>query len=140
MKSWRFTIEFTGGSDDSAPPEIKTSEAWESLRDARRRMLESLHAGVNDKVESINLWIGGALSTFAKLTGGDSQELLDRLSVEIPNTTPPPIVPPDVAEFVHVERDRPKPHPGAQRKLDLSELTPEEREELGIITPGEDEV
>jgi hypothetical protein len=120
---------------ESAPaPSIDL--VWPLLVDARKKIATAMTDDSEVKVNELNQWLGGALAAAAVLTGNSGEALRDRLAAEVPL---PEIKNPyeNMGEFRHVERTRPKPHPGAQRPIDPSELTPEEREELGIILPGE---
>jgi len=110
---------------------------WPMLVDAREKLIDAMGNGSGTKVTDTNNWIGGALAVAAVLTGNSAEALRDRLAAEVP--MPERKSPYEaMGEFRHVERERPKPHPGAQRPVDLSELSAEERAELGIVLPGED--
>jgi len=125
-------------SDSSAPcPECPSLDSmWPTLVDARRKLVDAMSNGTEAKVNEVNQWLGGALAATAVLTGNSAEALLDRVKAEVPAPERPnPLE--GVAEIVHVERERPKPHPGAQRPIDPSELSAEERAELGIVLPGE---
>ena len=145
-RPWKLTIEVGGDSPraigsttpPSLPPaapqsELDTSPIWEMLVDGRRKMLDAIDNGADDKVNSIVSWIGGALAVLSKITKEDPARLHDRLVAEVPNLNAKSH---EGVEFKKVERTRPKPHPGSQRVLDLSELSPEEREQLGITPPN----
>jgi hypothetical protein len=144
-RPWKLTIEVGGdsprGIESNTPSPygvaVDTTAAWAMLVDARRKMLDAMAKGDDNKANTTVSWIGGALAAWGKMTGEDPASLYERLVEEVPNPNASPY---GGMEFKKVERTRPEPHPGAQRVLDLSELTPEERDQLGITLPAADDV
>lgn len=118
-----------------ARPTASLDSVWPMIVDARQKFVDAWVAGADqDKITATNNWLGGALATAAVLTGNSAEALMERVKAEVPT---PEIANPfeGVAEFNHVERKRPEPPPGFQRPVDPADLTPEEREQLGVIMP-----
>jgi hypothetical protein len=132
------TVTSTPEAVAAIPSESKPDldVVWPMLVDARKKIATAMTDDSEAKVNELNQWLGGALAAAAVLTGNSGEALRDRLAAEAPL---PEVKNPyeNMGEFRHVERTRPKPHPGAQRPIDPSELSAEEREQLGIILPGE---
>jgi len=153
-RPWRLVLEV--GNPDSPPavtagpvadvqrpePVVETKApdldvVWPLLVDARTKLVDAMKAEDEATVNRINQWIGGALSATGLLTETPAEVLRDRLAAEVP--APEPTNPyAHMGEFKSVERERPQPHPGAQRPIDPHSLSAEERAELGIVLPGED--
>lgn len=146
-RPWKFLLEV--GQADSprvitanepaevvVPAKPTINAVWPMLVDARQKLIDAMANGADSKVDSTNAWIGGALAMAGALTGESAEGLRDRLAAEVP--IPASDSPYSrMGEFRHVERTRPKPHPGAPRPVDPADLTPEERRELGIFLSGE---
>ena len=160
MKPWRLLIEsghhpqLVLGADQPTPaippgpketPVTTTlvvgqrSRAWDLLKEARLKERAAIKGGRPDEVEQIAAWVGGGIAIMAALLDEAPEALLVELKGEVPVA---PFVPPEEmseterrATFIPVERHRATPPPGAPRPLDMSTLTPEEREEMGIIMP-----
>lgn len=144
-RSWRLTLEV--GNPDSPraitsdkpaevvePAKPSLDAVWPMLVDARHKMIDAMANGADSKVADTNSWIGGALAAAAVLTGNSAEALRDRLLAEVP--TPSFTSPYErLGEFRSVERRRPSSPPGAPKPIDPATLTPEEREELGIVMP-----
>lgn len=121
------------------------SAAWDVLVNARSGMKTSLEAGNSRAGEDAAQWIGGGLAALGAITGEDPRALLLKLSDQIPmdsnDLAPRPgdlVKSPDSqAQFRAIERERPPPHPGAPKPIDPHDLTPEEREEYGVLLPEE---
>lgn len=123
-------------SNDGVVSSLDTDAAWEILLEARRNMKAETIENRHDVAKEINTWIGGGLAVLGVLTGESSAALLEKLSAEIPILSAEEAMKqPGRPKFVETKRERPKPHPGAPRPINIDELTPEEREELGIIEP-----
>jgi hypothetical protein len=130
-RSWKLSIE-VGGSEQKPPSLVQSPNrdaAWNLLVESRRALAQSVESNQvsPELVESANQWTGGGLAVLAAMTGDDPEVLRQRLMAEVPIKTS--------SNFYHAERSRPRPHPGAQKSLDVSTLTDEEREELGIVLP-----
>ena len=137
MSKFKITFDFTR-DDKPAPvqapgpsPTDLVEKAWPILVEARRNNIRALEDGDADTVEQINHWIGGALSMLSNVSGVSAVDLVARLNDEIPY-----IPKHDPRQFKHVERrERPSPPPGAPRPVDVTTLTQEERDQLGIVLP-----
>ena len=140
-RPWKLSIEVGGQSGDQPKLEESsvslqypdTTSAWNLLVEARQRILDarSRPDETSSSVDAINNWIGGGLAVLGSIMSESPQTLLDRLIQEVPNK--------EQEGFFPVKRERPKPHPGAPKDLDISTLTDQEREELGIILPQVEE-
>lgn len=167
MRPWRLLIE-VGQQETPAATVVNSSTttstfvdqgaAWETLKDARAKMLAAHARGDSDTVAQVNGWIGGGLALMADLTGENAATLLERLTAEVPSAATPVAVtqntaspasnlvietstvtaPDSNAKFYHVERSRPEPPAGAPKPVDPADLTPKERAELGMFLPGEE--
>lgn len=143
-RPWRLTIEVGDGDSPRAiapdkPVEVieakpSLESVWPMLVDARHKLIDAMANGADSKVSDTNSWIGGALAATAALIGTSGEELRDRLIAEVPSPTKTNPYQ-HMGEFRRVERRRPDPPPGAPRPVDPASLTPEEREELGIVLP-----
>lgn len=151
MRPWRLSIEF--GREDreeasrtatptatSAPAPLHHPVAWSALTEARRNLINAQSKGDPATVNQINMWIGGALSIMASLTGEDAKELDAKLKADVPSGAPAVAANDDGtlstdssrASFYPVERVRPAPSPGAPRPISPEDLTLEERQSLGV--------
>lgn len=148
-RPWRILIEvgahgalptFQAQTADTTPATTPASRdaAWELLKDARKRLSNAMGEGNAEDISSINNWIGGGVAVYAVLTDGNAEALLEKLREATPIESGTPGQIPGVrANFYQVERERPKPPPGAPRPLNPEDLTQEERDELGIVLPDE---
>jgi hypothetical protein len=146
-RRWKLLLEVGGTEEESQSQPSVTPDrrhiAWDTLKDARRKLANAISSGNTRQSEDISQWIGGGLAVLASLTGEDAPSLLRSLEQAVPVSSPIVAVTPDGAvkvpdsnaTYVPVERARPKPPPGAPKKLDLTTLSEAEREELGIILP-----
>jgi len=145
MKPWKLVLEvgMDPGRQEEPPATLKAPEApainqegaWKLLVEARKNLIAAMTKMDVETIESINHWIGGAIAMLGAITGESPSSIQDRLSQQIPSPAPPPI--PAGMQFAEVERSRPKPHPGAPRPVDMSTLTPEELERLGVTLAEE---
>jgi len=91
--------------------------AWANIEETQERLISAIRAGdTGPDVEAKRFWLGGAIATFALLTGQDGNALNRSLAEKYPIPTYQGMQVRDPHKTL-----RPEPHPGRQRPVDPNE-------------------
>jgi hypothetical protein len=119
------------GSQIGHDPSAETRErAWRNIEETQERLITAIRTGdEGPDTDAKRFWLGGAIATFALLTGQDGDTLNRGLAEKYPLPTYQGMRVRDPHKTT-----RPSPHPGRQRPVDPDE---DEVEAFGIEIAGD---